>query len=53
MRNRRWMAAALLGLFLFVFLLEACAPTRTSRGASFWQRSGSCPATRTDNHVYY
>ncbi len=48
---RKW-APPLIGLVVLSWLLSACAAGRTGKGSSVWQRSGSCPATRVDNHVY-
>ncbi|MCX8113114.1 MAG: hypothetical protein N3E49_07995 [Bacteroidia bacterium] len=49
-RNRRTVFTALVVLGI-TFLLEACASGRAG-SRSMWMRTGSCPATRVDNHVY-
>jgi len=46
------LALTLSGLTVVILLLSACAAGRTGKTSSIWQRSGSCPATRVDNHVY-
>ncbi|MEN3041220.1 MAG: hypothetical protein ABDH66_06765 [Bacteroidia bacterium] len=51
MRKTRFTGAIALMLILGSILLEACAPSRAG-GRSAWFRSGACPATRVDNHVY-
>ncbi|GIV22543.1 MAG: hypothetical protein N3A68_03820 [Bacteroidia bacterium] len=51
MRNPYRLGRGIVGVLLLILVAEACAAARTGRG-SVWQRSGSCPATRVDNHVY-
>ncbi|GIV25119.1 MAG: hypothetical protein KatS3mg026_0811 [Bacteroidia bacterium] len=52
MHKRSPISWLLAGIVVALLILQACSAARTSRGASVWQRSGSCPATRVDNHVY-
>ncbi|MCS7152482.1 MAG: hypothetical protein N2253_02915 [Bacteroidia bacterium] len=51
MRKIRKTSLVVLTFMAVAILLEACASGRAG-GRSVWMRSGSCPATRVDNHVY-
>ena len=51
MRNPYRLGRGIVGVLLLMVLVEACAAGHAGRGSA-WQRSGSCPATRVDNHVY-
>ncbi len=51
MRKTRVTALVALMVITATLLLEACASGRAG-SRSVWLRSGACPATRVDNHVY-
>ncbi|MCS7297920.1 MAG: hypothetical protein RMK19_05570 [Bacteroidia bacterium] len=51
MRKVRPATLVVIFAFLVMTFLEACAAGRAGSRSS-WLRSGSCPATRIDNHVY-
>ncbi|MCS6894986.1 MAG: hypothetical protein NZZ60_02400 [Bacteroidia bacterium] len=51
MRKTRLTGLIALMVIGAAMLLEACASGRAG-SRSVWFRTGSCPATRVDNHVY-